>query len=388
MRRISFKSESGAILPIVIILMLALTITGIAFLSASVLEHSLAMREVYKNQAFFLADAGIDHLTFKLYHWEQPTLIGPTPLGDGQYQVVADYDPTPPDEPFAISTGQRLKGAEVKAEQKIRVRISSKPIFDYAVFADEKITLTGKSAVGGDIGTNSTNDDAITLVGGATADGDAWVGPGGDPNEVISGEENITGKLDALAEKIPMEPYPLPIPMPPTYPGLLSVPGGDTQTIPGDGYYPDGITVNGHLIIDKPCTLVISRLRVQGGGDDGKITITSDVTPPGESVIIYITDEATLAGAGIVNETEDARALYIYGTENCSSVIFSGSRDLCAAVYAPEADISCSGDAYVKGSLVGNTVTAVGTGEVVYDENLGGDDAPSFPVLRDWQQVS
>lgn len=66
MRQISFNSESGVILPIVIILMIALIITGIAFLNAAVMENKLARREVYKNQAFYLAEAGLERTIWNL----------------------------------------------------------------------------------------------------------------------------------------------------------------------------------------------------------------------------------------------------------------------------------------------------------------------------------
>ena len=138
MRPMSFRSESGVVLPMVLVFMIALTIVGLALLHATVLEHKLTTREVYRNQAFFLADAGIDHLTYKLLLWEQPSLIDWTPLGDGQYKVEADYTATPK---YAESTGQRLKDGEVKAEQKIRVNIREESIFFHAVFADERLDI-------------------------------------------------------------------------------------------------------------------------------------------------------------------------------------------------------------------------------------------------------
>jgi len=381
----------------VIIFMIALTIVGLALLHATVLEHKLATREVYKNQAFYLADAGIDHLTYKLYHWEKPNFIE-SPLGDGRYQVVADYDAIPP---YAESTGQRLKDGEVRAEQKIRVNVGEESLFFHAVFADESIKMSGQSSVVGDIGTNSKKDNAITLTPETWVEGNAWVGPNGVPSEVISGEESIGGDKTALTQPRPMEPYPLP-------PGLislldsgpLSVPGGDVQTIEGRVlggpdvyYYYSEITVNGVLNIDGPCTILVDRLRTQGGGGAGMITI--DVAYP-DSVIFYVTDEATLAGSGIVNVNEppppelpfqDARTLYIYGTASCTSVSFSGSRDLVAAVYAPEADISCTGDAYIYGSLIGYTVDIKGNPKVEYDPKLGEGTVIGYFVLRDWRQV-
>jgi len=66
MRRISFNYESGAILPIVIILTLALTITGLALLNAGVMENSLVRKEIAKTQAFYAAEAGIECGLFRL----------------------------------------------------------------------------------------------------------------------------------------------------------------------------------------------------------------------------------------------------------------------------------------------------------------------------------
>jgi len=385
MRRMSFRSESGVVLPMVLIFMIALTIVGLALLHATVLEHKLTTREVYRNQAFFLADAGIDHLTYKLLRWEQPNLIDWTPLGDGQYKVVADYGATPP---YAESTGQRLKDGEVRAEQKIRVNLSEESIFFHAVFGDEGIKMTGVAFVDGDIGTNSIKEKAITLTPAATVTGSADVGPGGDWEKVISGEENIAGAKGPLSVErglpSPLAPNPKPADS-----GSLFVPGGDVQTLPaleaGGHYYYSEITVNGELIIDQPCTLEVDRLRTQGGGGAGMITIQNVSFP--DSVVFYVTDEARLAGSGIVNESDDARTLYIYGTETCSKIDFSGSRDLVAAVYAPEADISCTGDAFLFGSVIGNTVDIKGNPQVIYDPNLGGPSVHSFFVLRDWRQV-
>lgn len=62
----SFHSQEGVILPIVIIMMVALTITGIAFLNAGLMENSMARRENHKNQAFYLAEAGLDRTLWNL----------------------------------------------------------------------------------------------------------------------------------------------------------------------------------------------------------------------------------------------------------------------------------------------------------------------------------
>ena len=72
----------------VIILALALTITGLAFLNAGVMENSLVRREIHKNQAFYLAEAGVEHVRVKLgKDWNDLTPIDVTPLGAGTYNA-------------------------------------------------------------------------------------------------------------------------------------------------------------------------------------------------------------------------------------------------------------------------------------------------------------
>jgi len=81
------NNESGMILPMVVIFALALTITGMAFLNMAVMEHNLAMRGVHKTQAFYLAEAGIEHARVKLGDNWDLTSIDETPLGEGTYIV-------------------------------------------------------------------------------------------------------------------------------------------------------------------------------------------------------------------------------------------------------------------------------------------------------------
>jgi len=91
MRRISSNSESGAILAIVIILMLALTITGIAFLNAGVMEYRLVGREVHKNKAFYIAEGGLERTIWNL---KQDFVNGSEDWTDGEINGVPVEDTT------------------------------------------------------------------------------------------------------------------------------------------------------------------------------------------------------------------------------------------------------------------------------------------------------
>lgn len=93
MRRISFNSERGAILPIVIILTLALTITGLALLNAGVMENSLVRKEIAKTQAFYAAEAGVECGVFRLRALLSSEL---NPTEDDLDAIAADIEANPP----------------------------------------------------------------------------------------------------------------------------------------------------------------------------------------------------------------------------------------------------------------------------------------------------
>ena len=271
------NEEKGAILLIVIVFMMALTITGLALLHATVLEHSLAMREVYKNQAFYLADGGIEHLRLKLYSFgghqaikemdpvsgghdgEYRPAIGVTSSGEGDYWVE-HYEGS---SGYAISTGQITKG-DREILRRIKIRIYESGLFDYGIFADKGIRMTG---VGEDykvrswhstipgyatneavIGTNANWAKALDLQN-SQIDGSAEVGPGAiidDSNEsAISLGPNgiITEGKGWLSEKRRMAIY-----VPEGVESLTAMDplavAGAQMTISGNGYYPS-ITVQG-----------------------------------------------------------------------------------------------------------------------------------------------
>ncbi len=56
----------------VIILMLALTMTGTAFLNAGILENGLVRRQIDKNQAFYLAEAGVETAIWQFNYGDRP----------------------------------------------------------------------------------------------------------------------------------------------------------------------------------------------------------------------------------------------------------------------------------------------------------------------------
>ena len=109
MRRISFNSESGAILPIVIILTLALTITGLAFLNAGVMENSLVRKEIAKTQVFYAAEAGIECGVFGLRALISSELY---PTQDELDEIALDIEANPPVSSFNFDITMEKDGIQ------------------------------------------------------------------------------------------------------------------------------------------------------------------------------------------------------------------------------------------------------------------------------------
>lgn len=380
-----FNSEKGIILPIVIVMMVALVIIGIAFLNAGLMENTLARREIHKNQAFYLADAGIDHLLVRLKRGGQPANIGPVTLGKGTYEVVASYTGAA----SAVSTGKVEENGQI-ISKKIKVDILSMSAWDYAIFGDEKVKVQGSSLVDSAnpaspawVATNSTEEGGIELVGNALIDGSVWVGAGGNPDTVIVGnDDQITIQPSRV---LPTKWYFDPV-VPPTYAILMepiSLPSG-TQTISSTEVDPvysyPSIDVKGELNIDTSYTIVVGTMEITG---NGKIVIASGV-----SVDIYIVGEyADLGGTGIVNLNKDPSTLRIHATEECQTINLHGTADLYAVVYAPDTDIIARGDSYIFGSLLGKTIDIWGNPIVRWDPRLAKVPIYYFISLGNWREI-
>jgi len=393
----STNNESGAILAIVIIFMFALTITGLAFLNSTVMEYRLAMREVHKTQAFYLADGGIEYLLVKLHNEEKPDLIPWTDLEDGDYKVIASYDATPA---YAISTGRIIKrGQEIL--KRIKVTISESSVFDYAIFGEHGIEISGNTFIGSingkaSIGTNSKSEEspyAINVEGNPTIDANVAIGPEGDIAAAINASETVIPpeNRSTLGEPRYMPEVDLP-----DWVGTTILIGDYTVKGPeniSDILFDTDAEGNliGHfgslhilatgdeLVIDQDCVLVIGYLEIRS---QGGIYIN-----PSKNLTIYVTQNADIGGNGIVNPDEDSTLLHIYGTDSCESINFSGTENFYGAVYAREAEITVSGTADIVGSLIGDTVDVGGNPNVRWDPALGQDGGPVFTNLTNWEEL-
>ena len=384
------NSESGMILPLVIIFMFALTITGLAFLSSTVMEHNLAMREVHKTQAFYLADGGIEDLLVKLHNEEDEPQISWTPFGEGDYMVEGFYTEDPP---HAISTGRIMRG-EQEILKRIKVIINWQSVFTYGVFGEDKVLLNGTPEVSSyrsdedfnptanaNIGTNSKDEAAIELIGNAKINGNAFSGEKSNPDIAISAKPDmITGDRTALDDYIDLPEVVVPEGLP--FMDSLSVTGGASKSISANAEY-SSISLQGDLTITSSGELVVGSLSITGGG---KIIIPSGIT-----VTIYLTgpEKSFFGGNAVENMDKNPAQFRIYGAVGCPEIELAGTTKFYGVVYAPKIPVKCTGTGDIYGAVVGGTVELPGKARVYCDEALAEDPGyPQFVSLTNWQELS
>jgi hypothetical protein len=230
--------------------------------------------------------------------------------------------------------------------------------------------------------TDSDNQGAIKIHPNVEFNGSIVVGPGGDPDIVISDKSDteIYGPTYAASEYLdfPYETVPEVIDsnFPPSSGGITTIPAG---------MYGFGQIIIGNsekIYIDGAVTISTNSVEIKNGGE---IRILS-----GGSLALYI-DGSFIAkeGSYIYNDDMEAARMKIYGSENCTLVEIKNSGDFYGAIYAPNAklDIKNSGD-YV-GSFIGSTIDVNNSGRLIFDASLSNpvEEPGYFVVTRWWEEV-
>lgn len=96
---------------------------------------------------------------------------------------------------------------------------------------------------------------------------------------------------------------------------------------------------------------------------------------------IYLTGDLDTSGGNLINSTEDPNNLRILMTGG--TAVINASIDWYGLLYAPDTDVTIKGTADIYGAIIGNNVTASGTGDIHFDEGLYiGDDLSSMLPKR------
>ncbi len=386
-------NKRGLALLFVFLVIVVLAVLAGAVLNRSITESRTTTRFIASNQAFWLAEAGVQRAlrAFNDGDWTGWTINADerfitANLGSGTYEV--DIDDITAANPLATSTGT-VDNVERTIEATLQTGEESP--FTYAAFGDTSIFMSGHgstdsydSAVGvyggtniddnGDIGTNAGTEGAITLNGHGTVNGDAGTGEDGTvdigPNADVTGSEtdDIEEELDPVS--IPIELSGL------ANSGVLSVSGNSTETISAGDYKYESISASGNGKSDAATITITGDVRIYLTDTTGdNLSITGKATfiiADGASLKIYTDGGVNIAGNGIVNNTQTPSDFLLYSTYTGPSdgVKIAGNGDLYGAVYAPQTEIKVTGNGDSYGSLVGKSVRITGNGDVHYDEQL------------------
>jgi hypothetical protein len=205
----------------------------------------------------------------------------------------------------------------------------------------------GNRGSNGDVSTDSIAAGAISVAPNSTIDGDAIVGPGGNPAVAINNNGTITG-CTTCVEPAAQQLDPTKIPDYLVNQGPLSISGNKEHVLPGGEYWFSSIKITGN----------------------GKLIANG-------AVKIYVTGNIDIGGNGVATAGNLPPNLLIYGTvdpsdssQKTTEVKIHGNGDFYGAVYAPFAALEVFGNGAVYGALTGNTAKINGNGGFHYDEAL------------------
>jgi hypothetical protein len=416
------KDERGMVLLSAMIGVLVLTLICGAYMSTFMVENRLTSRTWDSLTGINVAEAGAELAFWELEYGGGDFLsidgwAGANPItrtgfmqtsaGDvlGEY-FISVTNPTT-DTPTIESTGFVPNQAAAEVQRIVRIAVEPDYIFDMAAFGIDGVSMNSNaitdsydSGVGpygganvgsnGDIGTNSisTSPPAITLDSNAHCNGDAFIGPGGDPataiwtgaSSTISGGQEATRRETEVLSMAP--PTGLPVN------GDFSLGGDETATMSSSGEY-GSIFLDGNsiLTIDSDVTIYITGELEMVSNSQLHITNDADVE-------IYVDGRIYLESNTAVNNiSQDPATLAIYGTDSLTDsgdepgVEFDSNNDFYGTIYAPQSTISVDSNAEFYGAMFGKFVELDSNVQVHYDEALQvpGAAAEGFQV-ESWQE--
>lgn len=349
-------SQGGfALLTAIAFLVLILALGGV-MVQQAIYELGVASRAKKETRAFNLAEAGIDYAAWQLYN--NPSTILPatwsrSDLEGGSFTVSADRDPDTADAIVLLSTGTSQGWtSEVKV---VGVFLETggggqNAVFDYALFSDADLLMSGSFSIVGDAHTNGN----ATVRGGVELNGDLSA----SGSVAVQGNPDIEGDVVADADRIAM----------PTI-DLEYYRNNATYLYTGDYTFSGDTTLDGVVFIEGDA-------HISGNfSGSGVIVVDGDV---------HINGNATRDGEG------DEFAIVSSGT-----VRVNGNCRIEGWIYTHNADVpgmfSGNGNADIVGGLAADSVTCTGNMDIEYRTPTvdlpGSSSAPSQFDGVSWRRL-
>ncbi len=355
------NDQRGIMLITTLCLLATITTLSAVFLESSLTEVRAAEKLEQRMIAFHWAEGAIDqtiaNLRTNAAYTGVPSTAGTgrvsgnylssvTSLGNNVYKVS--------------STGSITGSYSVLSQDRTLeayVTLASSSPFKMAIFANQTIAMSGNAqtgsfnsaaggiagaqANGGNIGSNRTGANTVTLSGNVKINGNATVGPGATVSTAIvtSGNAKVTGTKSAAAATTTLDA--VTIPAGTTKLGAISISGNGTQTLAAGTYEVSSVTITGN----------------------GQLNLTGNTT-------LYVTGNVSIGGNGIATASSLPTNLRL--NVKGSLVNLSGNATLYGAIYAPSAQLNISGNGGLYGAAIANWINNSGNGKVYFDKALDG----------------
>lgn len=397
------KSQSGIVLIVCMILLLMLSIIGIASLMTSDTEVDISGNSQQSISAFYLADAGVERVLAILQDsvsWRDG-IVGEQ-LGRGTYSVEVYDSVTYP----YLQSKVMVRSIGMVDEAKSTIEAIFAPRyrtpFQYGAYGRDGFNMNGGGMIDSydsDLGSYASqavngpdgnaymfarenghirSEGEITLAGNAQLHGDAITGPTGD--FTFGGGTGMYG--DSVRND-----FPFPVDSIPQADVDYAEANNDAltnMTLTGSASYDPVTNVlnagSGDSIIFSTGTYYFSTVDFNSGGNL--------VLEPGADVTIYVTGYWDTSGGSIINTDGVAGNLHIYSTG--TDFDFSGGAYLCAAIFAPNAEMVVTGGSHFFGSVIGRSFVNGGGTTLHFDEallRLGNDLLMVGYQLEGWKEL-
>lgn len=401
------------------------------------------------NESLVIADAGIEDALQLLNKYadtsEDPMAWTSTAandgwaaLGGGVFRVSRNFagnayevfiTNTSPN-PWIRATGTRIAngaGGSDDVRRTILVQATTASLFQGALLAKNGVTLGGtvrvdsynsqnplystngrydpaKARDKGSVATVVSNMVAAVVVGGSVdIYGRIYTGPGDTIK--LNGGATVgslawhSGGNSGLQSGWSQHDLNVDIPDAPTPPGGgLPLPTKTSNTFQGTSY-PNSFLLSGTTYSTGSALSLSSTERILVTGHV-KLHLTHSLKMAGQSQIliasnssltIYAAADVDLSGGGVVNGSNLASNLTLYGLNTCTSMNYSGGSDFTGTIYAPYAAFSMTGGGStifnLSGSVVAKTINVNGKYEVHYDESLRRQPAGPIYYVMSWAEL-
>ncbi|MGM1047376.1 MAG: DUF7305 domain-containing protein [Bacillota bacterium] len=348
------KNERGFALPMVLILVTALSILGMALLGVSVSQAARTVHQEKKEQAFYIAKSGADAIASYIIENYNPATLTTTAISTlhrdyldqdihlGQGTFHAEVTTGAPLNPYTIIIKSTAKVGNVTNQATLTLEPDAPIVsMNHAIFASENIDITSTSET-------TINNGGSVVAGGVIQGSDRISFPnGGGPPQ--SG--------------YPAENFPPVIPFPDTSSWPLETLGA---TISKSGKYtdpapaPESVSINIDITNNKDLYIVFDQFKPS--------TAIINITGAGDGIInIYANSIDIAASFTIYNTSNKKVILYVK-----DSIKFVGSFNLHGVLlYAPEAEYTATrGSTEIRGAMVTKNLSLNGATTVNYDANI------------------